>query len=123
MDDDTRFAAALISRVRDDSIIICDTLAEGTMRGPQGARWRQRLQTPESRDLLRELIPDIVDTVLGELLLAVDQGQLPLAWQREDGSFAPLEQFGGGEMMGWYASGEWIARFSSQRFTDDLPHY
>ena len=68
------------------------------------------------------MIPSIVDDVLFELLSAIDNDDLPLAWRREDGSFVPLEELGQGEMAGWLlGSGDsWRARFSSERFHDPL---
>jgi len=72
-------AEILIRQVRDQPIRICDLLAAGRMRAPDGERWRSVLTTVEARSAVTELLPDIVDQVLAHLLNALDQGDLPLA--------------------------------------------
>jgi hypothetical protein len=112
-----RFARLLVRHVRDRAIEVCDHHAAGTMRGPSGRRWDEALRKP-SREAIMQLIPDIVDEVLFELLNAIDNELLPVAWLGGDGEAAALNELGLGEMAGWYASGEWPKRFSSQRLAD-----
>jgi len=121
-----QFADTLMQFVRDESISNCDRLADGRTRGPQGDRWRHALGELTAQDAVSLLIPDIVDQVLFHLMDAIDNDQLPLAWQRQDQSHVSLARAGHGEMAGWVAMGKggWIERFSKQRFNDylaDLP--
>ncbi len=116
-----RFATVLMRRVRDRAIHECDRLASGTLVGPSAEYWRRLLQSDAHR-AVEELIPNIVDQVLFELLSAVDNDELVLAWRREDGSFVSLEELGLGEMAGWLMGSEdsWRARLSAERFHDPL---
>lgn len=115
------FAERLVQQVRDKTIIACDQLAAGEVRGPLGSRWRQASGMNGAAALFA-LIPDIVDEVLFHLLDAIDNGQLQVGLRRTDGSFASLEELGQGEMAGWIAMGKggWIERYSDQRYFDPL---
>ncbi len=121
MDDRTelhRFAQLLMRVVRDPSIQDLDALAARWM-GPVDKRWRELLSDRKARAAVQELIPDIVDQVLFRLLHALDQGDLPLAWQREDRSYVALSDLGKSEMTGWLVMSEpdsWRAQYSSQRW-------
>jgi hypothetical protein len=116
-----RFATVLMHRVRDRAIHECDRLASGTMVGPSAEYWRERMRA-DTPQVVESLIPSIVDQVLFELLSALDNDELPLAWQREDGSYIPLDELGLGEMAGWLLGSEdsWPARFSAERFHDPV---
>jgi len=46
---------------------------------------------------------------------------VPLAWISNDGNVVALSELGLSEMAGWYTSGEWPKRFSSQRWIDLFP--
>jgi hypothetical protein len=110
----------LIQLVRDRSIKNCDALAAGRIGGEDGRRWRDLLADRRARGAVQELIPDIVDQGLFVLLNALDQGDLPLAWQRSDGSYVDLYDLGKSEMAGWLMGGDaegWRARYSSQRWS------
>lgn len=62
----------------------------------------------------------MVDEVLFELLNAIDNEDLPVAWRRLDGSWIALQNLGRGEMAGWLMGSEdgWRQRFSEQRYFD-----
>jgi hypothetical protein len=117
-----RFAAALMRRVRDRAIHECDRLASGEMVGPSADYWREVMQR-DARRAVEALIPSIVDQVLFELLGALDNDELPLAWRGEDDSLIPLEELGLGEMAGWLMGSDdsWRVRFSVERLHDPLP--
>jgi hypothetical protein len=115
------FAQRLITSVRDEAIRSCDALAQGSVGGALGERWRATLGSATAAEAMRELLPDVVDQVLFHLLDAIDNDRLPLAWP--DGSnIRPLEELGQGEMGGLLMMGEdgWIDRYSSQRHFDPL---
>jgi hypothetical protein len=125
MDDDAelrRFAELLMRLVRDKAIAACDARAAKRMGGPIGRFWQQHTADDRAREAVQALVPEIVDAVLFRLLTALDQGDLPLAWQREDGSWADLYEIGGAELAGWFIAGDgWRARYSSQRFVNPDP--
>lgn len=113
-----RFAEMLMRLVRDQSIESCDALASGRMAGPVGVRWRDVLADRRTREAVSQVIPDIVDEVLFRLLNSLDQGDIPLAWRREDGSWVDLYDLGKSEMAGWLLAPDsdgWRTRYSSQR--------
>jgi hypothetical protein len=115
-----RFAELLMRVVRDQSIRDLDALAARWM-GPPDKRWRGLLSGQNTRATVQELIPDMVDQVLFRLLHALDHRDLPLGWQREDGSYVNLSDLGKSEMVGWLVTTEpdsWRARYSSQRWTE-----
>jgi hypothetical protein len=122
MDDKTelhRFAEMLMRWVRDPSIDSCDALVSRRMFGPTGERWRDQLAEPQAREAMSQLIPDIVDEVLFKLLHALDQGDMPLAWRRENGTYVDLYDLGRSEMAGWLVGTDpacWRARYSSKRW-------
>jgi hypothetical protein len=114
-----RFAELLIQLVRDQAIKQCDAFASGGMYGSTGQRWRDHLTDGHAREAVRGLIPDIVDEVLFRFLHALDQGDMPLAWRRDDGSYVPLYDLGRSEMAGWLVGSDpdcWRARYSKQRW-------
>jgi hypothetical protein len=114
-----RFAEMLVRSVRDQSIDSCDALAFRRMFGPTGDRWRDLLAEPKAREAISQLIPDIVDEVLFKLLHALDQGDMPLAWRRESGTYVDLYDLGLSEMAGWLVGSDpecWRARYSSKRW-------
>lgn len=118
MTDLDAFAECLVRVVRDRAVVACDRLCSDGVLGPQGERWRGAVAGSDA-EMLRGLLPDVVDQVLFELLYAVDAGELPLAWQDSQGEFRLLRDLGQGEMAGWLAgSPGWRGRFSSERFND-----
>lgn len=115
------FARLLMTQVRDRAIASGDALARGATGGALGERWRAELSSSTASEAMTELLPDVVDQVLFHLLDAIDNGQLPLAWQDGDRA-ALLADLGEGEMAGLLMMGEggWIDRFSQQRYFDPL---
>jgi hypothetical protein len=120
MDDDIelrQFAELLMRLVRDKSIASCDALAAGRIGGASGRRWRELLSDDQTRDVVRTLIPEIIDEVLFYFVNALDADDLPLAWRRDDGSYVDLYELGGSELGGdLMVSDGWRAKYSSQRF-------
>lgn len=115
-----RFAEMLMRLVRDPSIDECDALASRRMFGPTGERWRNVLADRHAHEAMTQLIPDVVDQVLFKLLHALDQGDMPLAWMREDGTCVDLYDLGRSEMAGSLVGSDpdcWRARYSSRRWS------
>lgn len=114
-----RFAELLMRLVRDKSIVSCDRRAAGRIISPGGQRWNAQITDERTRTAVQALIPEIVDAVLFRLLTALDNGDIPLAWRGEDGSYADLDDLGAAEMSGWFIAGDgWRAQYSDQRFAN-----
>jgi hypothetical protein len=117
----SRLGRSLIQHVRDRAIQECDRLASGQSVGPDGQRWDGVLSSDQSRSAVAALIPDIVDQTMFQLLHALDNELVPLAFRHADGSIVPLNAVGMGEMGGWYmGSPGWRHEFSNERFFDPL---
>lgn len=69
-------------------------------------------------ELLHELVPILVDSIIGYVLIAVDQEILPLTFVGDDGSSLYLPTASDG-LSGDYGSGPWVPRFTSERFRAD----
>ena len=114
-----QFAEQLMRYVRDRAIVALDHQAAGEMQGRSRASWVDLIKDDDARKLVDELIPDAVDQALFELLNALDNEELRLAWYTSDGSCVSLEELGLGEMGGWFmGSGGWRQQFSKERAED-----
>jgi hypothetical protein len=114
-----RFAEGLMRLVRDEAIRNSDALAAGKIGAAIGEHWKSVLADSGSRAAMRALIPDVVDEVLFQLLHALDSGDLPLAWQRQDGSYADLYDLGRSEMAGWLMGTDgWRETYSQEPIVD-----
>jgi hypothetical protein len=113
------FAELLMRLVRDRAISTCEAFAAGRIGGPDGQRWNTVLAGGDARAAVTELIGDIVDQTLFYLLNAIDNGDLPLAWQRPDGTCAELYDLGRSELAGWFiGSPGWRSQYSTRPFFD-----
>lgn len=77
------FGKKLMQHVRDTAIQACDMRLKPDNRSAIAERWRNTAQSGNSEVLLKEVIPDIVDTALSELLYAIDDGRLSLLIRRK----------------------------------------
>jgi hypothetical protein len=70
--------------------------------------------------LARAIIPDIVDETIFFLLLAIDNGDLPISFTASSGKVVDLTEGGFGEMAGWFIGSDgWREQYSKERFVDD----
>lgn len=116
------FAKLLMQHVRDKAIGSCDMLLDPSCNSVDAKRWREYQLSGRVDDLLREVIPDCVDTALFYLLKAIDEGILRISFKASSGRTIDLVEAGESEMAGWGAMGGadgWRARFSEERFSDD----
>jgi|ERR1700722_9240502 len=113
-----RFARLLVQLVRDRAIDECDRLLAGGLRGPRGERWQSYGQDDTVREALDALIPDVVDDTLAQLLNAVENDDLPLAWQRSDDSLVTLTDMDPDGLVGPFMDGTegWRGVYSAKRF-------
>ena len=111
------FAKLLMREVRDQAIRGNDALLEPHARSPVAMRWRQA----GSPDVVKTVIPDVVDEVLFRLLNAIDQGALRLKFVSSSGKDVDLTEEGLSELAGWYMGSDgWREAYSEERFVDDL---
>ncbi len=114
------FARLLVEMVRDRAIRSCDTvLSEDHVIAK---RWQAAAaETPEA--LARVVIADVVDSTIGQLLNAIDQGVIPLVFKAADGSTVDLSAVSSesGELSGYYRGpGGWVESYSGERQPDDF---
>lgn len=116
------FAKLLMQHVRDRAIADCDMARNSECNSVGAKRWRQKMQSGRTDEILAEIIPDCVDYTLFFLLNAIDQGLLRIAFESSSGKMVDLVEAGESEMGGWcMTSGAdgWRARFSKRRFNAD----
>jgi hypothetical protein len=110
------FGRLLMRRVRDPAIRDWDGILDGRMRDMR-SRWLQRrleLLTTEQRAVLRDLIPEIVDTTLHYLLYALEDEDSVSVGKRAGGAaVADIRQVAAGDLQGYLY--EWAPRFSAER--------
>jgi hypothetical protein len=111
------FAAGLLREVRDASIRECDSLLQPHALSPQARRWREAA-AGDPRALQRMMVADVVDTVIANLLDAVDHERLRLRFVAEDGTEVDLATVGKRELTGWYVA-SWRAKSQERYFDDD----
>jgi hypothetical protein len=115
------FAEKLVLSVRDRSIRSCDGNLQPNASSAEALRWKSLLKSDSDLEIVRTIVPDCVDAVLFHLLDAIDNGAIKLNYVSEGGKTSHLQEDGHGELAGWYAgSDSWRARFSQERFIDDL---
>jgi hypothetical protein len=117
------FAKLLMRHVRDEAIASCDLSRNPNSNSVEAKRWRQKMESGRTDELLAEIIPDCVDSTLFYLLHAIDEGLLQVSFRSRTGRMVDLVEAGESEMAGWCACGgtdDWRARFSKERFNDNL---
>ena len=112
------FARVLIEWVRDGTIRSCDRHLQGDATDPITKRWREAMCSARPEELLKVVIPDIVDATLAYLFGGIDQEVLPLSFTASDNTSVDLSRDGFGELSGWFM-GQWRAQYSKERFVDD----
>ncbi len=108
----------LVHHVRDVAIRSCDLQLTPQSDTPLARRWRQAALASGGAVPPEVLIPDCVDETILAFLRAIDQGLLPLSFTAESGETVDLREAGGCKLAERY--GEWRARYTKERFTDDL---
>ena len=114
------FAQRLVREVRDRAIHMGDAILEG--HGPPDVVRRWAEARSEGGDALAaQVIADCVDEAIGYLLVAIDQGLLPLTYRGRSGETVDLTEVGDEGLAGAYiASGGWVMQYSQERCTDDF---
>ncbi len=116
------FAKVLSQVVRDATIRNCDRELNSDSRSLLAKRWHKTIERKlPSEQLLKEIIPDIVDDAIFHFLNAIDQGVLPLTFHASSGANINLNEEGDGELGGSYMGSEgWRSVFSQERINNDF---
>jgi hypothetical protein len=110
----------LVRHVRDVAIRSCDLQLTPQSDTPVARRWRQAALASGGAVPPEVLIPDCVDETILAFLRAIDQGLLPLSFTAQSGETVELRQAGEGRLAERYS--EWRARYTKERFADDVPN-
>jgi len=105
--------AFLIHRVRDFTIRDWDLILDGTMRGETADEVRSVLANEsECREVIRALIPMIVDDLLHQLLFAVEDNEDVRLSVESNGVLVDAASVSDGLAGELFSNRGWIARFS-----------
>jgi hypothetical protein len=111
------FGQLLMSKVRDETIEHWKMIADGRLKGERAARIRNRLSEMghNDRDVLMAMIPEVVDSVLHNLLWMLDQEHdVTVAFRIGAETVPSLRDASDGLAGELYSDAGWIARFSRE---------
>jgi hypothetical protein len=114
------FAQRLVEFVRDHAITSSNVMLNPNAKGLRAKRLRDAAQICTPVEFARLVIPEVVDTTVFFLLNAIDNDHLKLTYTASNGKtvdWVPDADNGG--LGGWYASGEWPAKYSEHPYIDD----
>ena len=116
------FAQKLASEVRDIAIESCDAYNEKRISPRLFNPIEEAKKLGSQDELVRVLVPFIVDKVISRLLIAIEGGSIPLVFYDESGNTLDLTSEFSGELSGWWGCDpeEWIGKYSNQRCIDSL---
>jgi hypothetical protein len=115
------FARILTKEVRDAAIRSTDRSLRVDAPDPVAKRWKAAAGDRNLESIASMVAPDIVDDTIFHLLRAIDQELLQLSFTASNGKTVNLSKEGLGELGGWYmGSPGWRAKYSTERFVDDL---
>src|SRR5262245_17681040 len=114
------FGELLMRRVRDEAIADWDMIVDGRMKDDGSKRIRSELSSrafnKEQIDMVRWLVPKIVDTTLHHLLWTLEQEEsIVIGLRGDDTSAQSLREQSDGLAGDMY---NWIPRFSKQRYEE-----
>jgi hypothetical protein len=115
------FAKILVQTVRDSAIESSDSNMNESAKHVMAIRWKQVANKGDIKNLLKVIIPDIVDETIFYLLQCIDTGELKLNYSLKDGQTFKLVDNPPGELAGHYLRNDgWIDQYSNQRKNDYL---
>ena len=112
------FGELLMTKVRDEAILVWKMIVDGSMKGVTSERVNKMLSLyPDGyKNIIKSLVPDIVDTVLHHLLWTLDQNDNIHIRVTIDNQEIPSLKDISGDLPGeLYADDGWIARFSKEK--------
>jgi len=111
-----KFGMLLIRKVRDEAISDWKKMIHGQMKGASAEQVREILRplSAEDKEIVTQIIPGIVDTVLHHLLWTVEQNADLQLGIRTDQGIESLREISDGLPGELYSDEGWIARFSKE---------
>jgi hypothetical protein len=111
----------LIRQVRDESIDHWDRISESQMQDRRYSAALAALGKGSSPDqVLREILPSIVDTTLHYLLWSIEQSRTVKLMVQVQGNEYDAAKVSDGLPGELYSEDGWIARFSSERYSPPI---
>jgi hypothetical protein len=113
------FGERLVRHVRDDAIRNCGLPLRPGYQGADGERWRAAAAAGDHA-LAKMMIPECVDSMVGQLLYAMDDANLlHLSFTTKRGETVDWSVVGWGEPVGWYGGYPgWRSWYSKERLVD-----
>lgn len=118
-----KFGELLMTRVRDKAIADWDKIIGGEMRGERAQRVQALLASliPDQVEVVKQLLPQIVDTTLHHLLWVLEQERsIEVRTGVGEGQPQSVRDLSDGLPGELYSSNGWIARYSRQRHGENL---
>jgi hypothetical protein len=113
-----KFGKRLVEWVRDPAIQSNDRRLQA--EGVIAKRWRDAATSSTPEEFAKIIIPDIVDSTISQLLIAIDQKVLPLSFAVSPEMRLDLTNVADG-LSGEYM-GEWRKIYTKERVADDFSH-
>lgn len=113
------FARLIVRHVRDSAIRENDFRLSAHAKEPKAKRWREAASKITPEEFARMLIPDVVDTVIFELLRAMDEGVLPLSFTGSSGTTVDLTKDQDGLVGRYVGSDGWCGQYAQERYAED----
>lgn len=118
------FGELLMQKVRDESIEQWDKILDGRMHDPFAQRVRDSLAEFDAHQLevLRWLVPQVVDVTLHHLLWMFDQTRsVDVAVKTPEGIVPSIRDVSDGLAGEPHGDHGWISRFSKERHEESWP--
>ncbi|WP_454054441.1 hypothetical protein [Clostridium sp. Marseille-Q7071] len=114
------FGKILITEVRDETITSWNMMLRGKMRGITAQQIREKISVfnDEELEVLKWLIPKIIDSSLHNLLLMIEQNdaiKVEVDDGQKDNDIKEISDGLEGEL---YTEDGWISRFSKERYDE-----
>ena len=111
------FGKIFVTEVRDNTINSLDKMLNGSMKGVTAEKVQEKILalTNEQIDVIRWLIPQIVDINLYNMLFMIEEhDDLELLFEKEN-----LKEASDGLSGELYTEDGWIAKFSNERYEEE----
>jgi hypothetical protein len=115
------FGEVLMQKVRDEAIDDWDRIITGGMKSPRAQMVYNKIieENPDSVELLKWIIPKIVDTTLHHLLCTLEQEEgIVIKVISDDEQVESIRDVSDGLAGELYTEDGWITRFSKQRYEE-----
>lgn len=114
------FGKILITEVRDETITNWNMMLSGKMRGINAQQVRDKISifNDEQLDVLKWLMPKIIDSSLHNLLLMIEQNDAIKVEVNDGQKDNDIKEISDGLEGELYTEDGWISRFSKERYDE-----